>query len=564
MNEFSALGLAQPLQKAVAALGFTQPTPIQAQAIPPHLQGDTDLVGLAQTGTGKTAAFGLPLLQLIDPQANFTQALVLAPTRELCIQITKELEQFARFMPQIIIRPVYGGTDINRQIRSIKAGAHIIVATPGRLKDLQNRRVVDLMALQMLVLDEADEMLNMGFKPEIDHILRGTSPDKLTWLFSATMPDEVRRISEEYLQDPLELSVGQRNAANTDIDHQYLTVSRHDRYAALTRFLDGEAELFGLVFCRTRRDTKKLAKKLRKDGYHSDALHGDLTQKKRDKVMDKFRRRELRVLIATDVAARGIDVQDITHVFHYNIPDDLSFYTHRAGRTGRAGQKGISLVFTDGKDKRQLRQLERIIQARFSEASLPTVSASPKSPAPQQDQELETWIRAFREMPLHPKAEQEVQAINNWLEGLSKREILIRLGSLAFQNGAPQRKPASTSKPSNPKSTAPSTVEDDGKMVRLFINVGAMDLSDREEFVEVVCEHAEIKPAAIGQVNLQKRHTFFEVDRKVLNKVLSRFEHSTFDGRDIRVNRDNGPGNGTPRKKGGKAKKSRGKKGRRN
>ncbi len=571
MNEFNSLGLARPLQKAVAALGFEQPTAIQAQAIPALLEADTDLVGLAQTGTGKTAAFGLPLLQLIDPQHDFTQALVLAPTRELCIQITKEMEQFARYMPQIKIRPVYGGTDIGRQIKTIKSGAQVIVATPGRLKDLQNRRVVDLMALRILVLDEADEMLNMGFKPEIDHILRGTSPDKLTWLFSATMPDEVRRISEEYMQNPLELSVGERNATNADIDHQYLLVNRHDRYDALTRFLDNDPELFGLVFCRTRRDTKKLAKKLTKDGYRSDALNGDLTQKKRDKVMDKFRRQQLQILIATDVAARGIDVQNITHVFHYNIPDDMSFYTHRAGRTGRAGQKGISLVFAEGRDKRLLKQLERISQARFTQVPMPDAASATERRERNAEEQLQKWLENFRSMSVHPMAQKQVREIDNMLGELSKKDILARIGTLAFQNSGERRNDHSSRQPvrqqakSDYRSNGAPTKTSEG-WVRLFINIGSMDVAGKDEFTDLVSEYAEVKPGTIGKVNLQRRHTFFEVENKVLGKVLDRFERCTFDGRDIRVNRDNGKVEDSDKKRkkgGGKSKKSY-KKGRRN
>ena len=344
MNEFSILGLSKPLIDAIEELGFIQPTPIQSKAIPELLQNDTDLVGLAQTGTGKTAAFGLPLVELVETSERHTQALILAPTRELCLQIANELKQFGKHFPLLKIVEVYGGADIGRQIREVKKGAQIIVATPGRLRDMINRRAVNLNQVEYVVLDEADEMLNMGFKQEIDDILDNTPEDKLTWLFSATMPEDVRRISLNYMSNPLELNVGSKNTANDDIDHQYVVTRPSERYEVLRRYLDFDSEIFALVFCRTRGDSKELADQLARDGYNADALHGDLNQAQRDRVMDGFRTGRLRVLIATDVAARGIDVNDITHVFHFNIPEDRAFYTHRSCRTGRAGKKGISLV----------------------------------------------------------------------------------------------------------------------------------------------------------------------------------------------------------------------------
>lgn len=539
MSDFKSLGLSQPLLSAVEALGFEEPTEIQEKAIPYLLKGNSDLVGLAQTGTGKTAAFGLPLLQLIDVEDKTTQALVLAPTRELCIQITKEMELFAKNLRKIKIRPVYGGTNISTQIRSVKAGVHVIVATPGRLKDLQNRKVVNLKKLRILVLDEADEMLNMGFKPEIDHILRGTSDDKVTWLFSATMPDEVRRISENYMRQPMELSVGQRNSSNADIDHQFVSVNRNDRYDTLTRFLDSDDGIFGLIFCRTRRDTKKLAKKLTVDGYRADALHGDLSQAKRDKVMGKFRDQRLQVLVATDVAARGIDVQNITHVFHYNIPDDLSFYTHRAGRTGRAGQKGISLVFAQSNDRRTIKQLERIIQARFSQVDIPSATNVAERQKARSGEQLQAWLKDFRNMKIHAEAKTNLMTIVEDLEGLSKKDILLRIGTLAFQgqgtasrdNGSNRERRSNTKDSSEKKAQASN-----GAFQRMFINIGSMDVEGKGDFISLIADHSGIKGKDIGKIEMNRKHTYFEVNEKVLDVVVAEFDQCTLDGRDIRVN----------------------------
>ncbi|MEL6850670.1 MAG: DEAD/DEAH box helicase, partial [Bacteroidota bacterium] len=341
MESFLSLGLSQPLVDSIGTLGFKTPTLIQQKAIPSMLTEDRDLVGLAQTGTGKTAAFGLPLVELVNDSEKRIQALVLAPTRELCLQIQKELSLFGQHRKNLKIKAVYGGTDIGVQIRDLRRGAHIIAATPGRLRDLIRREVVDLEQLDFLVLDEADEMLNMGFKEELDDILQYTPEEKRTWLFSATMPAEVRRISRDYMVDPIEVEAGKQNEAHADIEHQFVITRASERLPVLKRFLDVEPNAYALVFCRTRRDTKELADQLMEAGYHADALHGDLNQIQRDRVMARFRQKQIQILVATDVAARGIDVQDLTHVFHFNLSEDLSFYKHRAGRTGRAGSKGV-------------------------------------------------------------------------------------------------------------------------------------------------------------------------------------------------------------------------------
>ncbi|MEL6865378.1 MAG: DEAD/DEAH box helicase, partial [Bacteroidota bacterium] len=480
MTEFSTLGLSQPLLDAIAALGFEHPTPIQEKAIPRLLQADTDFVGLAQTGTGKTAAFGLPLMDLIDPEVRPTQALVLAPTRELCLQIAKELTLFGQNKKRIKVRAVYGGANILNQIREVRQGAHIVVATPGRLRDMMRRKAVDLRELSIVVLDEADEMLNMGFKEEIDDILRDTPEEKLTWLFSATMPHEVRRIAQNYMSNPFELSIGKQNSANADIEHQYIYVKNSMKYEALTRFLDADPNLFGLVFCRTRRDTQKLAKQLSKDGYKADAIHGDLSQSQRDAVMDKFRTHRIQILVATDVAARGIDVQDISHVFHFNIPDDMAFYTHRSGRTGRAGKKGISLVLAHPRDRRMLRDLERRIQSRFTEARLPDGEMICRS-------RIQSYFQNLKASAVNEDIDRFMPEIEAELADWTKEDLIRHLASSKFSR---------LLKTHLRKTNDAPDLDFDykkikGRSLRLFINIGTMDVDGKSGFLSFLSDHCD-------------------------------------------------------------------------
>src|SRR6516164_8434355 len=372
MITFEGLGLDAKLVQATGALGFVQPTPIQEKAIPVLLSGTKDLVGLAQTGTGKTAAFGLPLLQLVEAENKYPQALVVCPTRELCIQIVNEIEQFKKFIPGMHVVAVYGGTSIGTQIRELKRGVEIVVATPGRLIDLIERKAINLEQISYVVLDEADEMLNMGFQDDIEFILQNTPKREATWLFSATMPPEIRRVSKKYMQQPHEISVGKVNTANKNIDHQYYVTSAHHRYEALKRLIDFNPGIYGIIFTRTKMDAQGIAEKLTREGYDIDALHGDLTQVQRDKVMGEFRERTLQLLIATDVAARGIDVKDITHVINYELPDDVEVYTHRSGRTGRAGKTGICLSIVHSREIGKLRQIERMVQAPFHKLEIPS------------------------------------------------------------------------------------------------------------------------------------------------------------------------------------------------
>jgi ATP-dependent RNA helicase DeaD len=372
MNPFNELGIRHDIVNAITELGFTSPTPIQESAIPVLLSGSNDFVGLAQTGTGKTAAFGLPLLELIDYKKNFPQALILCPTRELCLQISNDVKNYAKNLPNCNVVAVYGGANIVNQLRDIKRGVQIVVATPGRMKDILNRKAIDFSQVKYVVLDEADEMLNMGFQEDIDDILSTTPTDKKTWLFSATMPREVRAIAQKYMTDPKELTMGTKNAGNVNIEHEYYIVKARDKYAAFKRIVDYNPEIFGIVFCRTKIETQEIAEHLVKDGYNADSLHGDLSQQQRDKVMKRYRDRSLQLLIATDVAARGIDVNNVTHVINYSLPDEIENYTHRSGRTGRAGKTGISIAIINQKETHKIRQIEKTIGKQFTKAEIPT------------------------------------------------------------------------------------------------------------------------------------------------------------------------------------------------
>ena len=373
MALFEELGLHENLLKAIGDLGFTQPTPIQEKAIPVLLSGTKDLIGLAQTGTGKTAAFGLPILQLIEgARKKFPQALIICPTRELCLQIVNEIEQFKKHLPGVHVVAVYGGSSITMQVRDIRRGVQIVVATPGRLIDLIERKAINLEEIKYVVLDEADEMLNMGFQEDIEFILQNTPQRDSTWLFSATMPPEIRQVSKRYMKDPVEITVGKKNTANKNVDHQFYVTQAQHRYETLKRLIDFNPGIYGIVFTRTKAEAQEISEKLTREGYDIDALHGDLSQQQRNKVMDEFREKTLQLLIATDVAARGIDVQGITHVINYELPDDVEVYTHRSGRTGRAGKTGVCMSIVHVREIGKIRQIERMVQVPFHKIEIPS------------------------------------------------------------------------------------------------------------------------------------------------------------------------------------------------
>src|SRR5210317_1051752 len=371
MTTFKSLGLNPALLSAVEKLGFETPTEVQQKVIPILLQQNTDLVALAQTGTGKTAAFGFPMLQKIDPNKRVTQGLILSPTRELCLQITNEIGLYGEKLRNINIVAIYGGANISEQAKKIKRGAQIVVATPGRLKDMIRRKLVDISHISYCVLDEADEMLNMGFYEDIKSILTHTPDNKSAWLFSATMPPQVNVIAKKFMSNPIEITVGTKNAGTKNVNHQYFIVGGRERYNALRAVLGMNPDIFGCVFCRTKIETQKVAEKLIQDGNKAAAIHGDLSQNQRDAVMQSFRKKKIQLLIATDVAARGIDVDDITHVINYQLPDEIETYTHRSGRTGRAGKTGVSMVIVSKSEVRKIKSIERIIKKQFERKTIP-------------------------------------------------------------------------------------------------------------------------------------------------------------------------------------------------
>lgn len=529
MQSFESLGLSGDLLESIRKIGFEQPTPVQQQAIPVLLKGDQDVVALAQTGTGKTAAFGLPLVDLADDFDKTTQALVLAPTRELCLQITNDLEKFSRNVKNLNIVSVYGGASIVDQIRKVKKGAQVIVATPGRLMDLLSRKVVNLNDIRFVILDEADEMLNMGFKEDIDHILSHTPDTKNVWLFSATMPREVRAIANTYMEKPVELTVGERNQGNQNIEHQYMVVDEKDKYQALKRILDYNLDIFAVVFCRTKVDTQRVAESLIKDGYNADALHGDLTQQQRDRVMKSFRSKALQVLVATDVAARGIDVNNITHVLHMNMPDEIEFYTHRSGRTARAGKTGISIALIARNEGGKIRQIEKMIKTTFEKKMVPTgVEVCEKR--------VLNIVHRLREVNL---VENEIShflpAVYDELKDLSKEEIIKRFTALEFNHFLDYYRDSPDLNKSDRGRGERDGVDRYVTGDRLFINIGKMDGLDSGKLLSLICDRASIKSDKIGKIDIKGAYSFFEIDRDFSEVVKEHMHGFEYKGRLVRI-----------------------------
>lgn len=532
MKSFDALGLSGELVEAIRQLGFESPTPIQEKAIPILLQGDTDLVGLAQTGTGKTAAFGLPLIDLVDDKNRATQALVVAPTRELSVQITGDLERFSKNVKRFNIVTVYGGASISDQIRKIRQGAQIIVATPGRLIDLLDRKVVDLTHIQYVVLDEADEMLNMGFKEDIDSILSTTPDNKKVWLFSATMPREVREIASNYMSNPQELTMEGRSSGNENIDHQFAVVDERDKYLALKRFVDYTTDIFGVIFCRTKIDTQKIAEHLIKDGYNADSLHGDLTQVQRDRVMKNFKDKTLQLLVATDVAARGIDVNNITHVIHMNMPDEMEFYTHRSGRTARAGKKGISLAIVSKREIGRISQIEKTLKRKFTKMSIPTGDEVCQ-------QKIVGLVKKVREVEVN---EEEIDSflpeVYHELKDLSKEDIIKRFASIEFNRFLEYYRDARDLNRSEKKT---SYVDDGGgdrsysTGDRIFINIGKMDGLEKGNLLGLICDYGDVRKDKIGKIDLKGAYSFFEVEKQYTDQVMKGFQGVEVRGRKVRL-----------------------------
>ncbi|HEX8061347.1 MAG TPA: DEAD/DEAH box helicase [Cyclobacteriaceae bacterium] len=529
MSSFQSLGLSSAILETIKQLGFETPTPVQEKAIPFLLTENRDLVALAQTGTGKTAAFGLPLIELCSNDIATTQALVLAPTRELCVQISGDLARFSDNVKPLNIVPVYGGASISDQIRKIRRGAHIIVATPGRLMDLMERKVIRIESIKFVVLDEADEMLNMGFKEDIDTILAETPETKKVWLFSATMPREVRKIAQAYMADPFELTIGQQNRGNVNIEHQYIVVDDRHRYDALKRIVDYNIDIFGVVFCRTKIETQRIAENLMRDGYNADALHGDLTQQQRDKVMAAFKNKTLQLLVATDVAARGIDVSNITHVIHLNLPDEIEFYTHRSGRTARAGKKGISIAIVTRREASKIKQIEKVIDAKIEKKLVPTGEQVCQV-------RLLNLVHRLRQVQV---VEEEISeflpSVYNELLDLSKEDIIKRFTSLEFNHlldyyrGAPDLNQAGKSSEGDYGAERFTTGE------RMFINLGKMDGLDKGRLLSLVCDRSGVKGKDIGKIDVKGAYSFFEVDQNVSEVVRQHLHGFEYKGRIVRI-----------------------------
>ena len=528
MTSFESLGLSGALVKSVLQIGFEIPTPIQEKAIPELLKGNRDFVGLAQTGTGKTAAFGLPLLELVDETRRDTQALVLAPTRELGLQITSDLENFSEKFKAFNIVAVYGGSSISEQIRKVKKGAQIIVATPGRLIDLIDRKAINLSTVKFVVLDEADEMLNMGFKEDLDKILSFTPDTKQTWLFSATMPREVKSIMKNYMTDPFELTVGEKNTGNVNIEHQYVLVQERDKYLGLKRILDDNPEIFGLIFCRTRIDTQRIAEMLMKDGYNADALHGDLTQQQRDRVMIKFRQKALQILVATDVAARGIDVEDISHVIHMNIPDEMEFYTHRSGRTARAGKKGVSIAMISRRELGKVKQLEKVLRSPFKRVMIPTGAQVCQK-------QLLALMHKVREVKVNEDEIAEfLPAVYEELKDVSKADLIKRFASIEFNRFLDYYRNAPDLNLDDRRSSDASGERSFGG-TRFFINLGKMDGLEKGDLLALIDDVSGVDGKEIGKIDLKGAYSFFETSKEKADDIVKGFTEIEYKGRQVRV-----------------------------
>jgi ATP-dependent RNA helicase DeaD len=546
---FEELGLDSDLLQAVASMGFTEPTAIQAQSIPVLLQGEKDFLGLAQTGTGKTAAFGLPLLQLIDPAKKFPQALIVCPTRELCLQITNELDLFKQHKKGIQVTAVYGGASIMQQMRDLKKGTHIVVATPGRLIDLIERKAIDLENIKYVVLDEADEMLNMGFQEDVEFILKNAVNRDSIWLFSATMPPAIRKVVKTYMDSPAEVSVGKVNTGNKSIDHQYFVMNGHQRYEALKRLIDFNPGIYGLIFTRTKADAQDITEKLVREGYDVDAIHGDLNQGQRDKVMAAFRSKALQLLIATDVAARGIDVTGITHVINFELPDDMEVYTHRSGRTGRAGNTGICLSLVSPREVGKIRMIEKMIQSPFHKLEIP----SGKDVCRKQ---FFHFMDGLQQADIsHGDYETYLPLIMEKFADMSKEEILQRVVAKEFnrfleyyENAADlnmqarkeDRKREARGTDARPTDGRRDTKGRDYKTgsgyQRLFVNLGTRDGFYKASFLQFILDMSDLNKDVLGKIDLRELNSWVEVESGAAKQMVKAVDGKNFKGRRIRMN----------------------------
>ena len=535
MKTFEELGVSPEIRKAIEEMGYENPMPVQEEVIPYLLGENNDVVALAQTGTGKTAAFGLPLLQQIDVKNRVPQSLILCPTRELCLQIAGDLNDYSKYIDGLKVLPVYGGSSIDSQIRSLKRGVHIIVATPGRLLDLMERKTVSLSTVHNIVMDEADEMLNMGFTDSINAILADVPKERNTLLFSATMSPEIARISKNYLQNAKEITIGRKNESTSNVKHVAYTVQAKDKYAALKRIVDYYPQIYGIIFCRTRKETQEIADKLMQEGYNADSLHGELSQAQRDAVMQKFRIRNLQLLVATDVAARGLDVDDLTHVINYGLPDDTESYTHRSGRTGRAGKTGTSIAIINLREKGKLREIERIIGKKFIAGEMPTGKQICEK----------QLIKVIDELEKVKVNEEEITdfmpEIYRKLEWLSKEDLIKRMVSHEFNRFLDyyhDREEIETPTDSRERNTRDSRERGSRKaapgFTRLFINLGKMDSFFPSELISLLNSNTRGR-IELGRIDLMKNFSFFEVEEKEAQNVVKALNRANWNGRKVSV-----------------------------
>lgn len=548
MKTFEELGVVAPILQAIEEMGYENPMPVQEKVIPYLLNEIRDVIALAQTGTGKTAAFGLPIIQKIETKANVPQALILAPTRELCLQIAGDLSDYSKYISNLRVLPVYGGSSIESQIKTLKRGVQIIVATPGRLIDLINRKTVDLSTIKYVILDEADEMLNMGFSDSIDEILTKVPDNRSMLLFSATMPKEIAKITRKYMHNPEEITIGRKNEGSENVKHVYYMVHAKDKYLALKRISDYYPNIYGIIFCRTRRETQEIADKLIQDGYNADSLHGDLSQAQRDYVMQKFRTKTLQLLVATDVAARGIDVDNLTHVINYGLPDDIESYTHRSGRTGRAGKTGVSIAIVHVKEKGKIREIEKILNKKFEEGKIPSGDVIC-------EKQLFNFVDKLEKVKVdESEIERLLPAVHRRLEWLEKEDLIKRIVSLEFNRIIDYYRDAQeieTVKSSdrgrrdnrddygnrgrgNDRGEKRSPRSAEKGYSRLFINIGRTDGLNPAILMGVVNDFVPNK-IRIGRIDLMQNFSFFEVPERDASKVIKSLKNQEYNNRKIVV-----------------------------
>ncbi len=545
MITFESIGLSPAILKAIGELGFDKPTPVQEQTIPHLLENDGDIVALAQTGTGKTAAFGLPILQQTDINLKGVQCIVLCPTRELCLQITRDFEKYSKYQQQLNVVAIYGGDPIEKQMRALRKGAHIVVGTPGRVMDMMRRRALDLSTIRWLVLDEADEMLNMGFKEDLDTILSETPDGRQTLLFSATMPKEISIIAKKYMKDAHEISVGHKNTSTDTVHHVYYAVHASDKYHALKRIADIHPSIYGIIFCRTRKETQEVAAKLMNDGYNADSLHGDLSQAQRDTVMSKFRIKNLQLLVATDVAARGLDVSDLTHVINYTLPDDSEVYVHRSGRTGRAGKKGTSISIINMRESGRIRDFEKKITKQFERRQVP-------NGAEICEKQLFNLVDKMEKVEVNEQhIESFLPAVYKKLEVLSREDLIKRFVSVEFNRfltyykNAPDLNVELSSRGSRDQRDQRDSGDrrkserrqrtDDNNFSRFFMNKGKKDNLNTARLIGMINDQTKTRDISIGKIEIMDNFSFFEVDASWAERVMNSFTNVNMNGSQVMI-----------------------------